>query len=160
MIKSDTGRSRMLKKSIKKTDLLKRGAIYLNRIEEGFEDYKVDSMEGTEEELYQILLSLYRKNGETNSFVDFYYYRLSESERTEVMKVLTQEEMTYITTLEEDKVSVFYPLDETLLGITAKLTAKEILFSTFYFTKEPMTVWGNYQLKYPVFRKLEDEHKE
>lgn len=142
-----------MKKSIKKTDLLNRGAIYLNRIEDGFEEYKVDSIEGTEEELYQILMSLYHKNGETNSFVDFYYYCLSESERAEVIKVLTPEEMEYIRTLEDDEESVFYPLDEILLGITAKLTAKEILFSTFYFTKEPMTVWGNYQLKYPVFRK-------
>lgn len=141
-----------MKRAVELSELLKRGAIYLNRIEEGFDTYQVDSIEGTEEELYHILLSLYQQNGECDSFVDFYYFRLSESERLEVVKSLSQEEVDYITTLENDKESVFYPLDEMLLGITAKLTAREILFSTFYFTKQPMTVWGNYGHKYPVFR--------
>lgn len=141
-----------MKRAVELSELLKRGAIYLNRIEEGFDTYQVDSIEGTEEELYHILLSLYQQNGECDSFVDFYYFRLSESERLEVVKSLSQEEVDYITTLENGKESVFYPLDEMLLGITAKLTAREILFSTFYFTKQPMTVWGNYGHKYPVFR--------
>ena len=142
-----------MKKSIDKSELLKRGAIYFERIEEGFENYEVDYMEGTEEELYQALLSLFHKNGESDSFVDFYFFRLSDSEKVTVLDSLTIEERNYLSNLENNKISVFYPLDETLLGITAKLSAREILFSTFYFTKDPQTIWGNYQHKYPIFRK-------
>lgn len=141
-----------MKKSIDQSELLKRGAIYFERIEEGFETYEVDYMEGTEEELYQALLSLYHINGESDSFVDFYFFRLSEPEKVAVLESLTVEEKNYLLALEDSNDSVFYPLDDMLLAITAKLSARELLFSTFYFSKEPVTVWGNYQHRYPVFR--------
>lgn len=37
------------------------------------------------------------------------------------------------------------------LTLLADLSARELLFSTFYFTRPRCTVWGNYGLKYPVF---------
>ena len=37
------------------------------------------------------------------------------------------------------------------LFFLAEITARNWLFSTFYFTKQKAGVWGNYGLEYPLF---------
>ena len=69
-------------------------------------------------------------------------------------KELTKEEKEYIQkTIKKDE--IIYLADEMLLRIITKLNAREILFSTIYFTgevKERSTWWGNYNQEYFVFR--------
>ena len=130
--------------------MLEKGAIWFERIEEGLDNYSYFYLEGTEEELLQEIKDLVIKNDYENSFVDFYYGRLSLDEKEIVQKALTKDEIDYIYTLNLED-NIYFPLDEKLLTITVKLSAREILFSTFYFCKTPCTVWGNYNKKFPVF---------
>ena len=130
--------------------MLEKGAIWFERIEEGLDNYSYYYLEGTEEELLQEIKDLVIKNDYENSFVDFYYGRLSLDEKEIVQKALTKDEIDYIYTLNLED-NIYFPLDEKLLTITVKLSAREILFSTFYFCKTPCTVWGNYNKKFPVF---------
>ena len=46
---------------------------------------------------------------------------------------------------------VYYPLVAENLVFLAEITARNWLFSTFYFTKQKAVVWGNYGLEYPLF---------
>lgn len=130
--------------------MIQKGAIWFERIEEGLDNYPYYFIEGTEEELLQKIKDLVIKNSYENSFVDFYYGRLSLEEKEIVQKALTKDEIDYIYTLNLDD-NIYFPLDDRLLTITVKLSAREILFSTFYFCKIPCTVWGNYNNKFPVF---------
>ncbi len=130
--------------------MLEKGAIWFERIEEGLDNYSYYYLEGTEEELLQEIKDLVIKNDYENSFVDFYYGRLNIEEKEIVQKALTKDEIDYIYTLNLED-NIYFPLDEKLLTITVKLSAREILFSTFYFCKTPCTVWGNYNKKFPVF---------
>jgi len=134
--------------------MIQKGAIWFERIEEGLDNYPYYYLEGTEEELLQEIKDLLIKNGNDNSFVDFYYGRLSLEEKEKVQSSLTKDEIDYIYTL-DFKDNIYFPLDDKLLAITVKLSAREILFSTFYFCKTPCTVWGNYNRKFPVFYRVQ-----
>lgn len=133
--------------------LLEKGAIWFERIEEGFNLYPYYLMEGSEDELYKKLKVLVEKNGYENSYVDFYYGRLTEDAKELVRNALTKEEVAYLDSLDLNHDTIYFPLNETLLEITAKLSVQEVLFSTYYFCKYPCTVWGNYNRKFPVFIK-------
>ena len=41
--------------------------------------------------------------------------------------------------------------DKKLIKLLTKLCTRELYFITFYFYKNPVTIWGNYNLKFPLF---------
>ena len=41
--------------------------------------------------------------------------------------------------------------DKKYIKLLTKLCTRELFFITFYFTKGPVTIWGNYNLKFPLF---------
>ena len=136
--------------------LILSGCIFFERLEEGLKNYPYEMLEGTEEELYGKLITLYNKNGEENCFVDLYFHKLNQSERKILFTVLNEEQRLYIEKITKDSNTVFYRLTKELLEITAVLNAKEMLFCTYYFSKYPCVIWGNYGRKYPIFYKDEE----
>ena len=52
---------------------------------------------------------------------------------------------------------VYYKLPIDSIEFINKMNCKEILFSTIYFTKIPCTIWGNYNNKFPIFYKSEND---
>lgn len=50
-----------------------------------------------------------------------------------------------------DKSTVYFKLTEEFIKFLVSISLKEILFSTFYFTKIPCTIWSNYNKKFPIF---------
>ena len=136
--------------------IINSGCIYIERFEEGIIKYPYNILTGTETELSGLLFALYDENGPVNSFVDFYYHRLKPEEQEKLSRVLSQDQIMYIKKITKNATTVFYQLTRELLEITALLNAKEMLFSTYYFSKIPCTVWGNYERKYPIFYKDEE----
>ncbi|MCI6190629.1 MAG: hypothetical protein MR691_11940 [Clostridium sp.] len=134
-------------------EIEKENILYFDNIQEGFEKYENTIIEGSEEFVNNIIRNLYIKNTPENSFADFYYGRLKEEEREKVKLVLNENEIKIIEDLNLGKDEIFLRLNNEILEILLKLTAKEILFSTFYFTKSKCTIWGNYNMKYPIFFK-------
>ena len=53
---------------------------------------------------------------------------------------------------------VFYKLtNKDLIPFLVRLNTREIFFVTFYFINKPITIWGNYDMKFPCFfNKQED----
>ena len=130
-------------------------SIYLDNILDGFNNYPNITIEGTEEDVNNAIKSLVHANGFENSYGDFYYGRIDEEAKIRVKASLSEDEIVLIDSLKLTKDDLFIRLTPRLLEILLKLTAKEILFSSFYFTKYPCLVWGNYGRKYPVFFKDE-----
>lgn len=132
-------------------ELIDKGIVYIKNIQNGFNNYPNVILEGTEEYVNNVIRELVKVNGTQNAFADFYYGRLDEAARSKVRASLTKEEIKVIDALELTERDIFVKLSNELLEILLKLTASEVLFSSFYFTKYPCVVWGNYGRRYPVF---------
>lgn len=143
----------MLPRAISLEELKRQGAIYIERIEEGIERYPYTNLEGSGREIFEKIYELVQENGWECSFVDFYYGRLTQEQKKVVLAQLSEEERSYLLKRTPMSHELYFPLDEKLLSITVKLTVNETLFSTFYFCKNPCTIWGNYNKKFPVFSK-------
>ena len=134
-----------------KEDLLEKGALYFDYIQQGFEKYDFQTLYMDGDKAFDYLEELWIKNGKEHSFVDFYYVTLEQSSKDMILDALEEEERRYIEKLCGDGESIYFPMDETLLRIITKLNEREILFSTCYFTKEPRTLWGNFKQEYVEF---------
>lgn len=133
-----------------------KGAIFFERIEEGFSEYKDEIMVFQEEEAKEYFGKLIQEYGWENGYADFYYYKLPEGARERVNAILVAEEIEYIDgLLVESAEDIIFPLDDMLLQIIVKLNAEELLFSTIYFLengkKKRSTWWGNYNKEYYCF---------
>lgn len=140
-------------------ELKNRNAIYIRNIQDGFDKYPNCMIEGTEEEVSKSIIKLVNANGLENSYADFYYGRLSKEEKENVKSALHESEVRFIESLKLNENDIFVKINFELLEILLKLTAKEVLFSSFYFTKYTCLVWGNYGRRYPVFFKNDDIRK-
>lgn len=140
---------------MKEEELIRKGAIYIERIQRGMSEYHSDILHLNEEEAYRTLKAEWKKQGEKNCFVDFYYFFLDETSRKVVRDYLTEEERAYLDVLKTKagEGEVIFPMDDMLLRMITKLNAGEVLFSTVYFTGEASTWWGNYKEEYIVFRR-------
>lgn len=134
-------------------ELKKKNVIYLDKIQDGFNRYPNMIIEGTEDKVNNAIRDLVKANGIDNSYADFYYGRLEEESKNKVKAALDEKEIELIESLNLTGDEIFLRLNYELLEILIKLTAKEVLFSSFYFSKYPCLVWGNYGRKYPIFFK-------
>ncbi|MDD5936577.1 MAG: hypothetical protein PUC65_13625 [Clostridiales bacterium] len=128
---------------MKAEEIIRLGGLVFDRIEEGFDHYESEVITKSSPELYQILMEMIQKNGWENSFVDFYFGRLLKEEQERILQVVPVYWHDILKQYEENQ-EIYYPLTENLLKLTWFLTDHEYLFSTYYFCKEPCTIWGNY----------------
>ena len=137
--------------AIDKKSLEDEGAIYFERIDEGFRNYNNKILEGNKEELKNSVYSLWQENGEDGAYVDWYYGTLRPEEKERVRSVLTDESRNILSRYEAWTELMFLPLNKELFDLTMELNQTEALFCTYYFCKLHYTVWGNYDDKYPCF---------
>lgn len=128
------------------------GAIYFDNIQYGFDNYDYETIKLNQVKAYEMIKELWISNGDDNSYADFYYFKIEEEARKKVDCVLDENEKKYLKDMPL-KDDIIFHLDETLLKILNKLNFQEMLFSTFYFTNPPCTLWGNYNQEYVMFRK-------
>lgn len=99
------------------------------------------------------------KSNNNRTIVDFYIKNLTVDEINILMDSL---ELNHTDTLVNHinngpYNSVYFNLDsEDLMDFITTLNCKALLFSTVYFTDLPMTIWGNYDYKFPVFFETEE----
>lgn len=142
-----------MKVKIDLEELKKKNVIYIENIQEGFNKYPNTMFEGNEEQVNNAIRQLINLNGLENSYADFYYGRLDHEEKNRVKAALDEKEVIVIASLQLSAEDIFLRLNSELLEILLKLTVNEVLFSSFYFSKYPCVVWGNYGRRYPVFFK-------
>lgn len=132
-------------------ELIKKGGIYFEKIQKGMTDYHWESRYFSLGKAEAFIRQLWEKNGRGSAFVDCYFPFLEEESQEMVLAALSLEQQEYLKKLTMEKEDLFLPLDDTLLSIAVTLNDKELLFFSFYFTKEPCTVWGNYKQEYVIF---------
>jgi hypothetical protein len=128
--------------------------IRFDNINEGFESFSHDMLEGkSEAELIEYIESLYDENGFDNFYVDLYLNRIDESNENQFVDMLCEEDKnTYQHIKKEyENSTVYYKIDKSLVPFITRLSTREILFTTIYLTKSNKTIWGNYDMKFPVF---------
>lgn len=143
-------------------ELKGQGAIYFEKITEGFRSYADVKLVMDEKRAYDHFKSLKKEYGADHAFADFYYFRLDEESREMVDELLTADEMDYLQIIrpfpEETEEEIIFPLDDRLLQIIVRLNAREMLFSTIYFVqpdpegRRRTSWWGNYGHEYICFR--------
>ncbi len=51
--------------------------------------------------------------------------------------------------------TIYFRLTKDIIPFITRLSTREVLFCTVYFTKYPFTIWGNYNKKFPCFYKAD-----
>lgn len=145
-------------KGISDQEFLQKNLLHISNIEEGFSKYDSAILSGREENYRDFIECVLSVNGEENSYFDCYYSRLEEEGREKLLHSLTPVEQEAFSDMEQTQ-AIYYPLTEKWIPLVSRVTARELLFSTFYFGKYPCTLWGNYGLRYPIFFKDRETRK-
>ena len=132
-------------------ELVARGGIYFEKIQNGMSEYAWESEYFSPRMADRFIRELWKKNGDEGSFVDCYYPFLEQESKERILSVLQPQQQEYLKNLEEKGSELLIPLDEEILAIALELIDREMLFFTFYFVKEPCTIWGNYKQEYLIF---------
>ena len=141
-------------KKVPLTRLQECGALLISNVQDGMERHPHEILSMTADDYLQWLRKLALKSRETGCFADFYFGRITEEEREAVLSHLPGSSQEYILSLDAGPDDLYYQIDgpdDPGLAILADLSARELLFSTFYFTRPRCSVWSNYGLNYPVF---------
>lgn len=128
-----------------------RGALLIPDLRYGFDHYSYEIIKGTPLGLKQLLLNKIETNGWENSYVDFYYGELCPEQQDNVNAMLEEEQKALLQEMSFLPEDIYYPLNPELFEITFLLSIREGLFSTYYFTRKPCTVWSNYNSRFVVF---------
>ena len=132
-------------------ELIHKGCICFDNIEEGFRNYEWEYLEGSGEDLHQFLRRKISENGMENCYLDFYYGSLKQEEKERIQSFLKPKEKDYLERLCLKEDQIYFAMTEELFELAFGLSESEELFSTFYFGKDPCTIWSNYGHKFVVF---------
>lgn len=141
-----------------------RVSIRFENIDEGFNRFDSITLESllidnTEENIINFIDKAFSLNGEENSYVDFYLSRLDNTAKDNLLSYLNDEDKETLKRFESEvgDETIYFRLSREAIPFVTRLSTREILFSTFYFTKYPLTIWSNYDLNFPVFYKSHDD---
>ena len=131
--------------------------VRFNNILNGFDEYKnitfdFNELGYDEEKIIKLIEDIYEEN-KGECYIDFYISKLSQKDRVILINMIEDEDREFINKLIDNKYSdcYFKLLSKKLIPIFMRLNTREIFFVTFYFTYIPITIWGNYNLKFPCF---------
>lgn len=132
--------------------------IKFNTVLDGLNSFKNFTITATHiENSEDIIIKFIEKVFEENSYeayVDFYISKISNQDKERLIALVPDKDKEIlklhlnITSHE----GVFYKLlNKNLIPFLVRLNTREVFFVTFYFTNKPITIWGNYDLKFPCF---------
>lgn len=139
-------------------ELKQAGAIYVEHVKDGLEQYENEIVKMTEAEAESFFMAKMQETGKTRLFLDFYYFVLEEQAKKRIEEQLSEDEVSWLKSFarqeEQRKGEVIFKAREELVRIAVKLNGSEMLFSTFYLVEENGSSiwWGNYGEQYIVMR--------
>jgi hypothetical protein len=126
-----------------------------------FESIMLESMiaDISEEKTIDFISKAYQLNGEDNSYVDFYLSRLNKGAKNNLLALLNDEDKEMLKRIinEVSVETIYFKLSSEIIPFITRLSTREVFFCTFYFTKYPCTIWGNYNMQFPVFFDKKDD---
>ncbi|WP_455795969.1 hypothetical protein [Clostridium butyricum] len=132
-------------------------SIQFNNILDGFNEFKNFTLDGnlvenSELSLINFICDVFKQNN-NECYVDFDIYKIDKTEKDNHLNLIDKEHKSLLQQIiDMNHDDVYYKItDIRLIPFFTKLNTKELLFVTFYFTKKPITIWGNYNFKFPCF---------
>lgn len=150
----------MCLKIVKDDDFKKIIDIKFNSILDGFNKYSFIELSPirvnntkVEEDFINTIEEFYQLN-EGNLIIDFYKEKLDEDSINYIKNNLDFEDNKYFDNIINSTTNknIYYKItNKEYIKLLTKLCTRELFFITFYFYKYPITLWGNYNLKFPLF---------
>ncbi|WP_346928138.1 hypothetical protein [Clostridium sp.] len=132
--------------------------IRFNNINEGFNNFKSamlesETLEEAEKNIIKFMEEAIILNGEDNSYVDLYFSTLEKEDKERLIGLLEEKDKETMESIKDilDKDTIYFRLTKDIIPFITRLSTREVLFCTIYFTKYPLTIWGNYNKKFPCF---------
>lgn len=140
--------------------------IRFNSILQGFDLFKnftieARNIETGENKIIKFIENIFEENT-CEAYVDFYINKISYEDKEKLISLVPDQDKKVLKLHlnAEPHDGVFYKLsNKTLIPFLVRLSTREIFFVTFYFTNKPITIWGNYDLKFPCFFNTDDDFK-
>ena len=137
--------------------------IRFNNILDGFDLFKNFTIEAInieigENKIIKFIENIFEENN-CEAYVDFYINRISDEDKAKLITLAPDEDKNILKLHlnSEPHDGVFYKLsNKTLIPFLVCLNTREIFFVTFYFINKPITIWGNYGMKFPCFFNTEN----
>ena len=146
-----------LLKEISKNEFNKKVKVRFNNILNGFDEYPNITLDFkelgySEDKIISIVEEIYDKNN-GECYVDFYISKLSNEGKANFLDMISNDDREFFESIIKDgnEDCYFKILSKELIAKFMRLNTREIFFVTFYFTTKPITIWGNYDLKFPCF---------
>ena len=131
--------------------------VRFNNILDGFNNFKNFTIDGTlsnnsEKCIIDFIYKIFEENN-NECYIDFYINKISNDEKENLMNLIDNEYKSLLKSIINMKHNdIYYKVtNKNILPFFIKLNTRELFFVTFYFTKNPITIWGNYNLKFPCF---------
>jgi len=132
--------------------------IRFNNILEGFDLFKnftieANNIDDGENKIIEFIENIFEENN-CEGYVDFYINKISYEDKERLIALVPDEDKKILKLhlSDEPHNGVFYKLlNKDLIPFLVRLNTREIFFVTFYFANEPITIWGNYDMKFPCF---------
>lgn len=132
--------------------------IRFNNILGGFDSFKnftieANNLENDENRIIEFVERVFQENN-FEAYIDFYINKISDEDKEKLINLVSTEDKKILKLHLETKShdGVFYKLiNKDLLPFLVRLNTRELFFTTFYFTNRPITIWGNYCMKFPCF---------
>ena len=152
-------------KSISKEEFKDNISIFFSNIITGFDLYKnciLSPSSSNLKEAENSYINFIKKCFELNNkcvYVDFYINSIDSNSVDIIYRGLDEEDRYIFNKIKgiKPRSYFFMVLDEKVLKLFVKMCTRELFFITFYFSKHPITIWGNYNLKFPIFYKEDVE---
>ena len=130
--------------------------IKFNNILDGFDFFKNFTIDGNvtcgEEKIITFIEKIFEENID-DTYIDFYINRISSEDKSNLMNLISDNDKNTLRefmNITHDGV-YFKLIDKNLIPFFVRLNTKEVFFVTFYFNNRPITVWCNYNMKFPCF---------
>lgn len=86
--------------------------------------------------------------------IDLYLCNLSHEDKNSLISLLDDNDKAVFKLIDKDyefKTVYFKLTNIELIPLITRLSTRELFFTTFYFYKKPITIWGNYNFNFPCF---------
>lgn len=138
--------------------------IRFNNILNGFDLFKNFTIEATakidgEKKFIEFIETIFEENN-SKGYVDFYLSKISDEDKEKLISLISNEdkELLNLHLNIDPHDSVFYKLkNKALIPFLVRLNTRELFFVTFYFINKPITIWGNYDMKFPCFFNTQED---
>lgn len=147
---------------LNKEEFNKLVEVKFNNIMEGLNKYHSKTIKAIDGENFEVSEKKYLKlmeilyNENKNIIVDFYIKKIKGADILKILNGIEEKEkiilLNQINYINEETI-YFKCRSLELLRFIMKLNARELFFCTIYIVDKDITIWGNYDLKFPLFFK-------